>query len=70
VTSAVQCIARSLLSVAKDNVVKFFRFNSRTIDGAFRRDRTQLLCCEIFQLAAITPKGRTRAADYRYVTWF
>jgi hypothetical protein len=70
VASAVQSIARSLLGVAEDDVVEIIWVKPCAINGTLARDRSEFLCREIFQLAAVTAKGRTRPTHNCNVPWF
>ena len=67
---AVKSVARSLLRVAKNHVIEFFRVQPGALDGTLTRNGAEFLRREIFQLAAITSKGRTRPADNCDVSWF
>ncbi len=67
---SVKSIARGLLRIAKHDVIKLFRIDSRTFDRAPGRRSSQFLGCKVFEFPAVAPHGRTRTAYDRNVTGF
>jgi hypothetical protein len=51
-------------------MVEIFWFESGALNGALAGNRSQFLRGKIFQLAAITSKGRTRPAHNCNIPWF
>ena len=67
---AIESVARSLLRIAKNGMIEFFRIQPSAIHGTLARYGAEFLSREIFQLAAITSEGRTRPAHDCDVPWF
>jgi len=70
VPRSIESIARSLLRIAKHNVIELAGIDSRPLDRSLRRHRAQFLRRIIFDLPAIASKGRTYPADDRNVSRF
>ena len=49
--SAVERIARSLLRIAENGVIKFFCLDARALDRLFSGNRTEFLRRKVFQFA-------------------
>jgi hypothetical protein len=59
-----------LLRVAENRVIEFLGIKPGAFDGACASDSPQFLGGKVFQLAAISPKGRTGSAHDGDVTGF
>src|SRR5207253_4245250 len=68
-TGTVQCVAGSLLRIAENGVIEFFRLDARALDRLLGGNRAEFLRRKVFQLAAITSERRACAANDRNVTW-
>ncbi len=51
-------------------MIEFLGINSGALDGSLGRNGAEFLRREVFEFAAVTPHGRTRAADDGDVSGF
>jgi hypothetical protein len=61
----IERITRSLLRVAKHRVIEFLGIDSRPLNRALGRNRSQFLRGKILQLPAVPPKRRSSPTDNR-----